>query len=138
MRSVIFSGYRPNDTARLGTTVGLEHTHINFLTSLKLNLWDCGGQDTYIDGWLNRRADEIFTGVQLLVYVYDVRGDKFEMSLDENYFRCVSHSALLHPNTDMSSQGLCKRTPALISRYTCDMSSAQDGPYSPRGPGGRL
>lgn len=31
MRSVIFSGYRPNDTARLGTIVGLEHTHINFL-----------------------------------------------------------------------------------------------------------
>ena len=34
--------------------VDIEHSHVKFLGSLVLNLWDCGGQDAYMDSYCKK------------------------------------------------------------------------------------
>lgn len=66
MRSIIFANYIARDTRRLGATsllsnisiyplfiiffslVDVEHSHVRFLGNLVLNIWDCGGQVSYL------------------------------------------------------------------------------------------
>lgn len=72
MRSVIFSNNRPRDTARLGLTFEMERSKVKFLGNLILNLWDCGGQQSFIENYLNKQKDFIFSNVAVLIYVLDV------------------------------------------------------------------
>uniref|UniRef100_A0A674MAY6 Ras-related GTP-binding protein n=1 Tax=Takifugu rubripes TaxID=31033 RepID=A0A674MAY6_TAKRU len=51
MRSIIFANYIARDTRRLGATIDVEHSHVRFLGNLVLNLWDCGGQDTFMENY---------------------------------------------------------------------------------------
>lgn len=72
MRSIIFSNYIARDTRRLGATsksprnersgliqrpyclVDVEQNHVRFLGNLVLNLWDCGGQEGFMDNYITR------------------------------------------------------------------------------------
>ena len=81
MRSIVFSNYVAKDTRRLGATIDVEHSHVRFLGNLTLNLWDCGGQDTFMDSYLNSQRDHIFQNVQVLIYVFDVESREFNRDL---------------------------------------------------------
>ena len=72
MRSIIFSNYSAFDTRRLGATVDVEHSHLRFLGNMTLNLWDCGGQDVFMDNYFSTQKDHIFKMVQVLIHVFDV------------------------------------------------------------------
>lgn len=81
MRSIIFSNYSAFDTRRLGATIDIEHSHLKFLGNMTLNLWDCGGQDIFMDSYLHddNRANSknhIFQMVQVLIHVFDVESDE--------------------------------------------------------------
>lgn len=76
MRSIIFSNYSAFDTRRLGATIDIEHSHLKFLGNMTLNLWDCGGQDIFMDSYLqdntdntsaNNNKNHIFQMVQVLI-----------------------------------------------------------------------
>ncbi|KAN0063027.1 GTP-binding protein gtr1 [Thecaphora frezii] len=71
MRSLIFSSYRASDTRRLGSTLDVEHSHVRFLGNLVLNLWDCGGQQSYMDSYLDSQRSQVFSAVGVLIYVFD-------------------------------------------------------------------
>lgn len=45
MRAIIFRSQLAADTRRLGATIDVESSSIKFLGGLRLDLWDCGGQD---------------------------------------------------------------------------------------------
>lgn len=45
MRAIIFKSQLAADTRRLGATIDVENSQIKFLGGLRLDLWDCGGQD---------------------------------------------------------------------------------------------
>uniref|UniRef100_A0A8C6T0J4 Ras-related GTP-binding protein n=1 Tax=Neogobius melanostomus TaxID=47308 RepID=A0A8C6T0J4_9GOBI len=60
MRSIIFANYIARDTRRLGATIDVEHSHVRFLGNLVLNLWDCGGQDTFMENYFTSQRDNIF------------------------------------------------------------------------------
>ena len=45
MRSIIFSNHVAKDTRRLGATIDVETNQIRFLGEMRLDLWDCGGQE---------------------------------------------------------------------------------------------
>ena len=98
MRSFIFSSYRSEDTKRLGSTIDVEHSHVRFPGNLVLNLWDCGGQTSYMDSYMNAQRNQVFSSVCALVYVVDVvstddegGGDTSEWETDLRYFRdCLS------------------------------------------------
>lgn len=74
MRSLIFSSYRASDTRRLGSTLDVEHSHVRFLGNLVLNLWDCGGQQSYMDSYLDSQRSQVFSAVGVLIYVFDLVG----------------------------------------------------------------
>ncbi|KAL7422705.1 GTP-binding protein gtr1 [Cryptotrichosporon argae] len=84
MRSVIFSNYSAKDTKRLGATIDVEQSAVRFLGSLVLNLWDCGGQEAFLDNYLSAQKDTIFANVAVLIYVFDITSHEWEK--DVQYF----------------------------------------------------
>merc|ERR1712000_637222 len=56
MRSIIFSNYIARDTRRLGATIDIDLSHVKFLGNLTLNLWDCGGQEAFMENYLSQQA----------------------------------------------------------------------------------
>lgn len=97
MRSFIFSSYRSEDTKRLGSTIEVEHSHVRFPGSLVLNLWDCGGQKSYMESYMDTQRSQVFSAVGVLIYVVDLvntdddGGDPHEWEADLRYFGdCLS------------------------------------------------
>ncbi|GAC73468.1 ATP-dependent RNA helicase [Moesziomyces antarcticus T-34] len=97
MRSLIFSSYRAADTRRLGSTLDVEHSHVRFLGNLVLNLWDCGGQQSYMDSYLDKQRSQVFSTVGVLIYVFDLVGAEGgeegleEWERDLRYYKdCIS------------------------------------------------
>ncbi|KAH6918411.1 rraga protein [Coprinopsis sp. MPI-PUGE-AT-0042] len=85
MRSIIFSNNPASLTARLGATIDVEQNHVRFLGDLILNLWDCGGQDAFMDSYLTAQRSTIFQQVGVLIYVFDV--ESREMDKDLEYYK---------------------------------------------------
>ncbi|KAK7040873.1 GTP-binding protein gtr1 [Paramarasmius palmivorus] len=84
MRSLIFSNNPASLTARLGATIDVEQNHVRFLGDLILNLWDCGGQDAFMDSYLSTQRPTIFQQVGVMIYVFDV--ETREMNKDLEYY----------------------------------------------------
>jgi len=97
MRSIIFANYIARDTRRLGATIDVEHSHVRFLGNLVLNLWDCGGQEAFMENYFVAQRDNIFRNVELLIYVFDV--ESRELDKDMHYYQsCLE--AILHNSPD--------------------------------------
>ncbi|ESO05301.1 hypothetical protein HELRODRAFT_78026, partial [Helobdella robusta] len=88
MRSIIFANFIAKDTRRLGATIDVEHAHVRFLGNLILNLWDCGGQEAFMESFISNQRDNIFKSVEVLIYVFDVESRELEKDL-ENYKACL-------------------------------------------------
>jgi len=88
MRSIIFANYIARDTMRLGATIDVEHSHVKFLGNLALNLWDCGGQEAFMENYFSSQIDHIFRNVSVLIYIFDI--ESRELQKDLQYYRqCV-------------------------------------------------
>jgi Ras-related GTP-binding protein A/B len=85
MRSIIFANYIARDTTRLGATIDVEHSHVRFLGNLALNLWDCGGQEAFMENYFSSQIDHIFRNVSVLIYIFDIESK--EVQKDINYYR---------------------------------------------------
>lgn len=92
MRSIIFSNYSAFDTRRLGATIDVEHSHLRFLGNMTLNLWDCGGQDVFMENYFTKQKDHIFQMVQVLIHVFDV--ESTEVLKDIEIFAKASFEAV--------------------------------------------
>ncbi|KAK1346822.1 hypothetical protein QTO34_000682 [Cnephaeus nilssonii] len=86
MRSIIFASYIARDTHQL------ENSHVRFLGNLVLNLWDCGGQDTFMKNYFTSQRDNIFQNVEVLIYVFDVESHKLEK--DMHYYQSCLETIL--------------------------------------------
>jgi len=78
MRSIIFANYLARDTNRLTATNNVEHSHLRFLGNLVLSLWDCGGQDIFMENYFESQREHIFRNVEVLIYVMEVRGNTLQ------------------------------------------------------------
>jgi len=92
MRSIIFANYIARDTMRLGATIDVEHSHVRFLGNLVLNLWDCGGQEAFMENYFSSQRDHIFRNVEVLIYVFDV--ESRELQKDLRYYRSCLEAIL--------------------------------------------
>ncbi|XP_036030116.1 ras-related GTP-binding protein B isoform X2 [Onychomys torridus] len=92
MRSIIFANYIARDTRRLGATIDVEHSHVRFLGNLVLNLWDCGGQDNFMENYFTSQRDNIFRNVEVLIYVFDV--ESRELEKDMHYYQSCLEAIL--------------------------------------------
>ncbi|KAG6814592.1 hypothetical protein H0H92_000121 [Tricholoma furcatifolium] len=88
MRSLIFSNNPASLTARLGATIDVEQNHVRFLGDLILNLWDCGGQDAFMDSYLTTQRSTIFQHVGVMIYVFDIESQGTTKDL-EYYRDCI-------------------------------------------------
>lgn len=88
MRSIIFANYLARDTMRLGPTLGVENSQVKFLGNLVLNLWDCGGQDAFMENYFESQRDQIFRNVEVLIYVFDIESHERKKDL-ENFSSCL-------------------------------------------------
>ncbi|XP_069939306.1 ras-related GTP-binding protein A isoform X2 [Cherax quadricarinatus] len=92
MRSIIFANYIARDTSRLGATIDVEHSHVRFLGNLVLNLWDCGGQEAFMENYFASQRDNIFRNVEVLIYVFDV--ESRELERDMHYYQSCLEAIL--------------------------------------------
>lgn len=92
MRSIIFANYIARDTRRLGATIDVEHSHVRFLGNLVLNLWDCGGQEAFMENYFASQRDNIFSNVEVLIYVFDV--ESHELEKDMHYYQSCLEAIL--------------------------------------------
>ncbi|ODV88077.1 hypothetical protein CANARDRAFT_193858 [[Candida] arabinofermentans NRRL YB-2248] len=91
MRSIIFSNYSAFDTRRLGATIDVEHSNLRFLNNMTLNLWDCGGQDIFMENFLNNNgsnsngdssSNNIFKKCEVLIHVFDVESKEVQKDIE--------------------------------------------------------
>ncbi|EEQ36363.1 putative GTP-binding protein [Clavispora lusitaniae] len=97
MRSIIFSNYSAFDTRRLGATIDVEHSHLRFLGNMTLNLWDCGGQDVFMDNYFTSQKDHIFKMVQVLIHVFDVESKSINKDI-EIFVRALTNLQKFSPD----------------------------------------
>ena len=96
MRSIIFANFMPKDTMRLGFTNNINQSKIRFLGTLNLALWDCGGQDQFMQHYFESQRDTLFKNCQVLIYVFDVHS---EDQRDTKYFKSSAEAIAEHsPN----------------------------------------
>lgn len=98
MRSIIFANYHTRDTMQLQPTKWVEHASVRFLGNLKLNLWDCGGQDVFMENFFESQRETIFQSCEVIIYVIQAVSDRrssqesqrsgapTELTKDLNYF----------------------------------------------------
>ncbi|KAG5645066.1 hypothetical protein DXG03_007156 [Asterophora parasitica] len=84
-------------TARLGATIDVEQNHVRFLGDLILNLWDCGGQDAFMDSYLTTQRNTIFSHVGVMIYVFDIESQGTNQDL-EYYRECMEGLKQFSPN----------------------------------------
>lgn len=77
---------------RLGATIDVEHSHVRFLGNLVLNLWDCGGQEAFMENYFASQRDHIFRNVEVLIYIFDI--ESREMAKDTKYYRSCLEAIL--------------------------------------------
>lgn len=70
----------------------MEHSHVRFLGNLVLNLWDCGGQEAFMENYFASQRDNIFRNVEVLIYVFDV--ESREMEKDSHYYQSCLEAIL--------------------------------------------
>lgn len=90
MRSIIFSNYSAYETQRLGATIDVEHSHLRFLGNMTLNLWDCGGQDVFVENYFTAQRDHIFRMVEVHIHVFDVQSNEVQKDI-RTFIECLSH-----------------------------------------------
>ncbi|KAH9945809.1 Gtr1/RagA G protein conserved region-domain-containing protein [Epithele typhae] len=100
MRSLIFSNNHASLTSRLGATIDVEQNHLRFLGDLILNLWDCGGQDAFMDSYLSTQQGTIFQHVGVMIYVFEVETRNLEKDL-EYYKSCLGALQKYSPNASV-------------------------------------
>lgn len=49
---------------------------------MTLNLWDCGGQDVFMDNYFTTQKDHIFKMVQVLIHVFDVESKSINKDIE--------------------------------------------------------
>lgn len=89
MRSIIFANYLARDAYRITFTIDVNKSRVRFLGNLVLSLWDCGGQDLFMEQYFQSQREHIFKNVEVLIYVFDVTSKDFSGDL-AHYESCLN------------------------------------------------
>ncbi|MFQ5981603.1 MAG: ADP-ribosylation factor-like protein [Candidatus Heimdallarchaeota archaeon] len=84
IRSVIFDGKTTEDVADYSATINYSRSSKN-LVGTAFQIFDCGGQESFISNFVGDQAEFIFSNVRLLIWVADV-GDFNQVSTSKFYF----------------------------------------------------
>lgn len=84
-------------TNRSFVLVDVEHSHVRFLGNLVLNLWDCGGQESFMQQYFTSQRNNIFQNVEVLIYVFDVESREIDRDV-HHYQSCLEALLCNSPN----------------------------------------
>jgi Ras-related GTP-binding protein A/B len=82
--------------SRSGATIDVDLSHVKFLGNLTLNLWDCGGQEAFMENYINQQRAHVFSHVGVLIYVFDIESRDVDRDL-ATYVSIVSALAQYSP-----------------------------------------
>ncbi|PHJ23069.1 ras-related gtp binding a family protein [Cystoisospora suis] len=116
MRSIIFANYLARETRRQTPTNHIEHSHLRFLGNLVLSLWDCGGQDIFMENYFEIQREHIFRNTEVLIYVLEVRRSSLVaaaalVSADARNPPGVSSQSSLPPAGPLCHSSRCRLSP---------------------------
>lgn len=97
MRSIIFANFVARDTSKFTKTVRVETSQVRFLGNLVLNLWDCGGQETYTRNYFVSERESIFSNVAVMIFVFDVKSQETDVDF-ETYKKCIDSITEFSPD----------------------------------------
>lgn len=79
-----------------GATIDIDLSHVKFLGNLTLNLWDCGGQEAFMENYLSQQRMHVFSNVGVLIYVFDIESRDVDRDL-ATYVSIISALAQFSP-----------------------------------------
>ena len=85
MRSIIFANCAPRDAFVLGITHEVNESRLKFMGNMMLNLLDCGGQYEYYKQYFESKKEQIFSNVEVLVFVIEAEKNQEKTKNNSNY-----------------------------------------------------
>lgn len=89
MRSIIFANQAPKDTFFLLSTSEVAETRLKFMGNLIFNLFDCGGQEEFIEQYFQTKKEKIFSKVEVLIFV--IEAENFKNQKDEDNIEDITY-----------------------------------------------
>ncbi|EIM21194.1 ras-related GTP-binding protein-like protein raga [Wallemia mellicola CBS 633.66] len=86
MRSIIFNSQSSDSTSTVQATLSIEAQSLQLLSSLSLNIWDCGGQTNFLSSYISHQRADVFKDVGVLIYVFDVTTPTNQSSDELSWF----------------------------------------------------
>jgi len=80
-----------------GATIDIDLSHVKFLGNLTLNLWDCGGQEAFMENYITQQRQHVFSNVGVLIYVFDVESRDVDREI-ATYIKIISELAEYSPS----------------------------------------
>ena len=84
IRSVVFEGKSPDEVTDYNATINYTRSTKNFIDS-SFQIFDCGGQESFISAFMGDQAEFIFSNVSIFVWVVDM-SDFEQVSTSKFYF----------------------------------------------------
>ncbi|MFX0116242.1 MAG: ADP-ribosylation factor-like protein [Candidatus Hodarchaeota archaeon] len=84
IRSIIFEGQKTEDVADYAATINYTRSIKNVIGTA-FQIFDCGGQESFISNFVGEQAEFIFSAVRVLIWVVDI-GDYNQISTSKFYF----------------------------------------------------
>ncbi|MFW9779431.1 MAG: ADP-ribosylation factor-like protein [Candidatus Heimdallarchaeota archaeon] len=84
IRAVVFEGKTPDDVKDYHATINYTRSTKNIINTA-FQIFDCGGQESFLSVFVGEQAEFIFTDVEILVWVVDV-SDFDQVSTSKFYF----------------------------------------------------
>ncbi|GAA5978181.1 hypothetical protein JCM10908_004260 [Rhodotorula pacifica] len=132
MRAIIFKSQLAADTRRLGATIDVENSQIKFLGGLRLDLWDCGGQDSFMDSHLTAQSSTVFRSVHSLIYIFDAESPELLTSDTVYFLKCLRALRDQNPSSSSSSSnannGASSSSSAAAANGNGSSASNDEGP----------
>lgn len=69
MKSIIFANVQARESRGIQQTNWVSESKHLFMGNMSLNLWDCGGQDTFMENYFESQRETIFSNSSVLIYV---------------------------------------------------------------------
>ncbi|TNY19208.1 Gtr1/RagA G protein conserved region-domain-containing protein [Rhodotorula diobovata] len=120
MRAIIFKSQLAADTRRLGATIDVESSQIKFLGGLRLDLWDCGGQESFMDSHLTAQSSTVFRAVHSLIYIFDAESTELLTSDTVYFLKCLRALQDQNPTSAAPSPAPSSSSPAGASAGAAD------------------
>ena len=122
MRSIIFANYGAKETGRLHPTNQVEHSSFKFMGNLMLSLWDCGGQDVFMENYFESQKDHVFRNAMILIYVLSISAVVAENNLPPESQKEMTY----YRNTIESLKQLSPNAKVYVLLHKSDLVAPQD------------